>query len=79
MGEHERDVGQLSHVGHEMTAEDEKLLKRFADFLMTRTIVHVSEENADEWQRLFVRAMAILGQDATHYATAMIDEDALPW
>ena len=44
--------------------EDEIALRQFARFLLRHTIVHVEAERADEWQRLFARAMSVLGAGA---------------
>jgi len=61
-------------AGGDMNTDDEIALHEFARFLLT-TVVQVEAERADEWQRLFARAMAVLGFDSRRYGTVILSED----
>ena len=58
-----------------VSMEDEIALRQFARFLLRHTVVHVEPDRADEWQRLFARAMAALGFDSRRYGTVILGED----
>jgi hypothetical protein len=58
-----------------MNIEDEISLRQFARFLLRHTVVQVEPDRADQWQRLFARAMAALGFDSRRYGTAILNEN----
>jgi hypothetical protein len=56
-----------------MTDEDAIALTSFMRFFLTRNVIHVADEDIDEWTTLLKRAMAVFGYRPNSYASIVCE------
>jgi hypothetical protein len=56
-----------------MTDEETLVLTGFMRFFLTCTVIHVADEDVDEWTMLLNRAMAVFGYRPNSYASIVCE------